>query len=234
MRHRESRTWRRHEPDALRTVAPRSVIGARRFSLRRTCPAARSDAARYYRAAVETQGAGRCAGMWHSLFHRSGGEIAADGTRERHRARRQIGTGRTVRQTETPRRTVAALFPAKRGGRGANGCACWRAVARPFRLWRVDRGEIGRGTGHGRRDCPANLSPFRTCPAADRERLRPSPVRQTVRRGVGTVATAGGFRRVVFSGIYKAQGIEKSGKTQTRRNGARWRRLSCPKRQNRP
>ena len=81
------------------------------------------------------------------------------GGRSPQAARRDRDGREPVRQTETPRRTVAALFPAKRGGRGANGCACWRAVARPFRLWRVERGEIGRGTGHRRgRSHAARLS----------------------------------------------------------------------------
>ena len=71
-------------------------------------------------------------------------------------------------------------FPAKRDGRGANGCACWRAVARPFRLWRVDRGEIGRGTGHRRRDRPA-VDRGRLSGANGCHGCRLSPVRQTIR-----------------------------------------------------
>ena len=185
--------------------------GARRFSFRRTCPAARSDAARYYRAAFETQGAGRCAGVVQSLFYRSGGETVR---RTCHRFTDRHGTGTASRtRRDCPadcparsRQTVRQAVRRERLPQIGNGC---RLSGRPSGEIAADR-------------------------AADRERLRLSPVRQTVRRGVGTVATAGGFRRVVFSGIYKAQAIEKSGKTQTRRNGARRRRLSRPKRQNRP
>ena len=67
-------------------------------------------------------------------------------------ASRNAGAARSGRARTRPARADAmaggcGAFPAKRGGRGANGCACWRAVACPFRLWRVYRGEIGTQAG---------------------------------------------------------------------------------------
>ena len=115
----------------------------------------------------------------------------------------------------------------------ANGCRL-SPVRRTCPADRTQAGTRARQIGNGCRLSGRPSGEIAADRAAYRERLRLSPVRQTVRRGVGTVATSGGFRRVVFSGIYKAQAIEKSGKTQTRRNGARRRRLSRPKRQNRP
>jgi len=193
------------------------------------------NAARYYRATVETQGAGRCAGMGHTLFHRSGGETVRTchrftdrhGTGTASRTRRDCPADCPARSRQTVRRERLPQIGngCRLSGRPSGEIATGGAQERHRR-----RGEIGNGcrlSGRPSGEIAADR-------AADRERLRLSPVRQTVRRGVGTVATAGGFRRVVFSGIYKAQAIEKSGKTQTRRNGARRRRLSRPKRQNRP